>query len=34
MYKLKEIVNSKAYVIAIWFGLSLFAEMDIKSVAA
>ena len=34
MYKLKEIVKSKAYAVAIWFGLSLFAEIDIKSVVA
>lgn len=34
MYKLKEIVKSKAYAIAIWFGLSPFVEIDVKSVAA
>ena len=34
MYKLQEIVKSKAYFIAMWFGLNPFAEIDIKSVLA
>ena len=34
MYKLKKIVKSKAYVIAMWLRLSLFAEIDVKSVGA